>query len=91
MKPVQIFSGVASFIFFCIFAYWMFGGGIENQVVQDSIDEYEIVKRGGDKTEMCVYAGMVKAACTQAKDTDCYDKWSSIEEADCKAHMDMYK
>ena len=55
---------------------------IEQQVVQDSIDQYNIVK---DPMEKCVYAGIVAAACTQAKDQNCYNKWNEIEKSDCKA------
>ena len=91
MKPVQIIGTIASIIIFIFVFYMNFGGGIENQVVQDSIDEYEMVKRGGDKTDMCVYAGMVKAACTLAGDTECFDKWAAIEKRDCAAHMKQYR
>lgn len=56
---------------------------IYQKVIDDSLHEYEIVKKNGDKMETCVHAGMVKAAYLQAKDEDNYKKWNGIEKSDC--------
>jgi hypothetical protein len=58
-------------------------GGIYQKVVDDSIAQYEIVKRHGTTIELCVHAGMVSAAQLQAKDEAAYAKWKEIEKADC--------
>ncbi len=58
---------------------------INNKVVKDSIDQYNLAKKGGDRIEICVHAGMVAAACLQAKDEKKYLKWKEVEKADCKA------
>jgi outer membrane lipoprotein-sorting protein len=57
---------------------------IYQKVVDDSIHEYEIVKKNGEKMETCVHAGMVKAAYLQAKDEANYKKWNDVEKSDCK-------
>lgn len=57
---------------------------IHAQVAADSIAQYEMTKRNGDKIEICVHAGIVAAAFLQAKDEAGYTKWKGIEKADCK-------
>lgn len=57
---------------------------IYQKVIDDSLHEYEIVKKNGDKMETCVHAGMVKAAYLQAKDESNYKKWNDVEKTDCK-------
>lgn len=57
---------------------------IYNQVIQDSIDQYNIVKSNDNKMDMCVHAGMVKAAMLQAKDDAGYTEWDTIEKNDCE-------
>lgn len=54
------------------------------QVVQDSIDQYNIAKKQGDAMQICVQAGLVSAAYLQAKNQEKYDEWKSIEKADCR-------
>lgn len=58
---------------------------ISDKVAQDSVQEYEIAKRQGDKMQACVQAGMVSAAFLQAHDEINYNKWKAVEKADCKA------
>jgi hypothetical protein len=58
---------------------------IEKQVAQDVVKQYEIAKRGGDKMDKCVHAGLVAAAFLQAKDEANYSKWKAIEKSDCAA------
>ncbi|WP_152059799.1 hypothetical protein [Aliarcobacter butzleri] len=57
---------------------------IYKQVIQDSIEQYEIVKRQGDLMEICVYAGLVSASYLQAKDEYNYKIWKDKEKSDCK-------
>jgi len=56
---------------------------IEREVATDSVREYRIAKRQGDKMQICVQAGMVSAAFLQANDEVNYRKWKGVEETDC--------
>lgn len=58
---------------------------IENKVADDTVEQYNIVKRQGDKIQICVQAGIVAAAYLQAKDEKNYSKWQSIKKSDCRA------
>lgn len=58
---------------------------IENKVADDAVDQYNIVKRQGDKMQICVQAGVVSFAYLQAKDENNYRRWKSIEKTDCRA------
>ena len=51
----------------------------ENMVVEQSIEQYIIAKQNGSKMDAYVAAGMVKAACLQAEDSNCYKKYHKIE------------
>lgn len=57
---------------------------IENHVVEDTIKQYEIAKKGGDPIEIYTHASLVVAACLQAKDEENYKKWKEIEREDAK-------
>jgi hypothetical protein len=60
------------------------GGGIYNKVLRDSIDQYNIARTsGGSNMDLCVQAGMVKAAALQAKNQEYYSRWNSIEQQRC--------
>jgi hypothetical protein len=61
---------------------WVFGG-IESQVADDAIKQYEIVKRQGSKMEQCAQAGLVTAALLQAQDEERYAQWKKVEATDC--------
>lgn len=56
---------------------------IYDQVLQDSIDQYNITKSANNSMDMCVHAGMVKAAMLQAKNDTGYNEWDNIEKEDC--------
>ena len=56
---------------------------IEAKVAMDSVAQYEITKRGGDRVDMCVHAGMVAAAFLQAKNEAQYRVWKATEKSDC--------
>lgn len=64
--------------------FFLMGGGIEKKVANDSIDQYNMVKRNGSLIDACVHAGIVAAAFLQAKDESSYQKWKDIEESDCR-------
>lgn len=57
---------------------------IHQQVIKDAIAQYETVQKTNDKIEICVYAGMVTAAYTQANNQNEAKKWKVIEDQDCK-------
>jgi large-conductance mechanosensitive channel len=57
---------------------------VENKVAIDAIQEYEIVKRNGSATDICVYASFVAAAYLQAKDETNYQRWKITESNDCR-------
>lgn len=60
----------------------------EQQVVKDSIEQYEMTKKTGDLIQIAVHAQMVEAACLQAKDEENYKKWHKIRiEAEKKAGL----
>lgn len=91
----NLFSGCISLIVFIGALFYFFGGGIDkqakfemnkiqNQVADDSVQQYQIAKSGGDKMQICVQAGMVSAAYLQAKDQENYLKWKQTEKSDCK-------
>jgi len=56
---------------------------IYKQVINDSLQQYFIAKKQGDKIQICVQAGLVSASYLQAKDETNYIKWKSIEKDDC--------
>ena len=82
---------------FGAFAWFFFGGGLEQQTAQDlkkisdkvasdSVQEYNIAKRQGDIMQICVQAGLVSAAFLQAQDEINYQKWKKIEKDDCRRY-----
>ncbi len=85
---------ILALIFIGLFAWYFYGGGLENatnqkmdtikqQVASDSVDQYNIAKRNGNKVDMCVHAGLVAAAYMQAKDEANYNQWRQTETTDC--------
>lgn len=57
---------------------------IEDKVAEDAVSQYNIAKREGDKTQICVQAGLVSAAFLQAEDETNYKLWKKIQYTDCK-------
>jgi len=82
-KKPNALGALISLGIFIYFGYQFWGGGIENKVANDAVQEYEIAKNQGDKTQICVQAGLVSAAYLQAKDESNYQKWKTIEKQDC--------
>jgi len=53
------------------------------QVINDSVNQYNIAKRQGDPIQICVQAGMVSASYLQANDEYNYGIWKKTEKEDC--------
>ena len=92
-KPTKSQS-IFSFLLLIIGVWFFFGGGLQhftnqglqnvyNQVSTDTLDQYNIAKKHGNRTDICVQAGLVKASYMQAKDEDNFKKWTEIEARDC--------
>jgi hypothetical protein len=59
---------------------------IADQVVADTIEQYEIAKSSGKSAvDICVQAGIVVGAQLQAQDSGGYSHWKNIQSADCSA------
>ena len=58
---------------------------VNNAVITEMIDQYNLVKKDGSKMEICVQAETVQAAYLQAKDEDQYKHWREIASQDCTA------
>ena len=57
---------------------------IEEQVVKAEIAKYRIVVENGSRTDICVHAGLVKAAMLQAQDSSGYSEWAGVESRMCE-------
>lgn len=65
---------------------WFFAsGGLEKQVANDFVEQYNIAKRNGTTMDVCVHAGLVSAAYLQAKDESNYQRWKQTERSDCRS------
>lgn len=63
---------------------------IEEQLIQDEIDNYNLALKGGDLIEIAVEAGLVAELYKQAGDEENYLKWKAIsKEADKNAGLDF--
>jgi hypothetical protein len=61
---------------------------IEEQVVQDSLESYQMALASGDKLEINLEAAMVAEAYKQAGDQENYIKWLDIAKKAEKDYMD---
>lgn len=92
-KHVSAGGVLMAFLGLALFLWWLAPSGsgkvfmddVHKQVVQDSIDKYEIARRSGDAMQICVNAGMVTAAHLQAQDESGYQTWLAREKKDCTA------
>ncbi len=84
-KPKSIIGAVISIGVLLFILYYFFGGGVENKVATDAVDQYNIAARNGSAMDRCVQAGIVAAAYLQAKDEAKYSQWKETEKADCEA------
>ncbi|MCC5095220.1 MULTISPECIES: hypothetical protein [Xanthomonas] len=88
----QVFGG----LLFAGVAIWWFAGDhvgsqvtsdiekIEDHVAKDSVKQYNIAKRQGDASQICVQAGLVSAAYLQAKDEANYRIAKRTEAQECE-------
>ena len=82
-KPNLLFTiTVVSLVFFSC------SNSIEDQVVKESLETYEMAKQSGDKTQIAVEAGGVAEAYKMAGDQANYQKWLKIAE---EAEKNMQK
>jgi len=95
-KEVGKAQAIGSVLALAALGWYFFGGGveheaakemtkIEDQVANDSVTQYQIAKRNGNATDVCVAAGMVTAAYLQAKDEANYAAWKKTQSSDCAA------
>jgi hypothetical protein len=56
---------------------------VNRSVVDDVLAQYETAKQGGNAMDVCIHAGIVKAAFIQAKDAAGTKNWDRTERADC--------
>lgn len=77
---MKIISGIVSVVIVIFSAYFYFGGGVEQSVAQDSIEQYEMCIRNNDHIGASVQAGVAAAAFMQAGDDAGYRKWNAIEK-----------
>jgi hypothetical protein len=67
------------------------GGDIYQQVADDAIKQYEMVKRSGSAIDAYVRASLVAEAYLQAGDEANYSKWKAIERKEAaRAGMPTY-
>jgi hypothetical protein len=79
----KAFGSVIAVFVLAILVWYFYGGGIQDSVANEALEQYDIAKRSGTAMDRCVHAGIVRAAYLQAHDEDNYKKWLSIERTDC--------
>jgi len=84
-KSTNAVRAIVGLVVFIASIWFFLGGGLENKVASDAVQEYEIAKRNGTAMDACVHAGLVAAAYLQAKDESNYQQWKATERADCAA------
>lgn len=57
---------------------------IHNQVAQDAVKQFGIASQSGNAMDVCVQAGLVKAAYLQAQNAKEYASWVDVEKNSCK-------
>ncbi|TCS35783.1 hypothetical protein EDC30_10982 [Paucimonas lemoignei] len=94
-KPSFIDLQIAVTVIVVAGMLWFFlGGGMEqkavdslqevnNKVASDAVTRYQMVKRNGSLSEICVEAGFVASSYLQAKDEPSYKQWKQTERDDC--------
>lgn len=58
---------------------------VHHEVINQTLNEYELAVRDGSPVDRCVRAGMVAEAYLQANDEEGYKQWKKNEHRDCKA------
>ena len=77
----KIFSSIISGILLVVGAWYFFGGGVEAEVANDEIEQYEMCMRNNDYIGASVHAGVASAAYLEAGDEENYKKWNDLSEA----------
>ncbi|HLD91748.1 MAG TPA: hypothetical protein VI911_12175 [Patescibacteria group bacterium] len=57
--------------------------GVHEKVIKQFLNQYKLAIKSGDKIEICVQAGFVVAAYSQAGIEKDYLKWKTIQRQDC--------
>jgi hypothetical protein len=57
---------------------------VNQKVISDAEEEYQIANRSGNATDRCVHAGIVAAAYIQAHDQSGYQRWKMRQDSDCQ-------
>jgi hypothetical protein len=57
---------------------------LEQQMIEEALQQYAIVKRSGDKMEICMRAGVIEQSYLQAHDEKNYNAWKKIKKQDCR-------
>lgn len=75
--------------------YYFGGGAVEsaqpvmqqayNSVIDQSLNQYSIVKSSGDAAKTCIAAEGVQQAYLQAQDAANYKHWNDVAKVDCHA------
>lgn len=79
MKSLQIGAVVAFLACGCAVAQTT-----DEHVVKAEIAQYRIVVENGSRLDICIHAGLVKAAMLQAQDSFGYKDWAQVENNMCK-------
>lgn len=56
---------------------------VSNQIVQKSINRYEIVKKSDNPMDACLQAGIIKNTMLATQNETGFLKWKTIENDDC--------
>lgn len=87
----RIFVGAGVFSFLCLVGVFFFTmtsvshNSISRNVASSFEEQYNLARKAGNVMDICVQAGLVKAAYLQAKDEKNYAKWTQNEAHDCAA------
>ena len=60
--------------------WYFYGGGVERDVANDEIKQYEMCIRNNDFIGASAHAGIVSAAYQQAGDEGNYRKWNTLSD-----------
>lgn len=95
MKKGVVSQSLVGIIVVFSTAYYLSGGfqsdvkqtmrEVSSSAAEDTIEEYRIVSRDGDKMQMCITSGVIAEQYLSAKDVDKYHQWKIISKQDCKA------
>ena len=82
--PVFFLTGLLTSMVGCDQAAQQEMDHISNQVAEDQIKQYEILKRSGSKMEIAMQASIIAQCYLGAKDEENFKKWKAIAKVDGK-------